>query len=150
MNETVIYYEGGEIIPGGLLATGHDIIAKETVYIAAHSYAKVKTGISLIIPAGYWVKIEGKSGLASKGIYPIGGIIDNDYTGEVAIVLVNSSGASITLQPGRKIAQFVVYCYHDAVFVKKEFDSDPVLQYKLKQKELTRGANGFGSTGDFK
>ena len=74
-----------------------------------------------------------KKGLAlSNGV----GVIDSDYTGEIRVGMVNLGRESYTIQPGERIAQFVVM---------------PVLPVDVCQveslKETARGAGGFGSTG---
>ena len=149
MDEVVIYYEGGEVKKGGTNAEGYDIISTTDFSIAPHDFVTINSHIRLLIPKGYWIKIEGKGSVAIKGVFPIGGIVDNDYTGEVKVVLVNISNKSVYFEEGQKIAQFVVYCHHDAAFIPARFEEDRVLNYRLQQKNLTRGANGFGSTGAF-
>lgn len=148
MDEVIIYYEGGEVKSSGVNAEGHDILSTKDFSIPSLDFVVINTKIRLLIPRGYWIKIEGKSSLAVRGIFPIGGIIDNDYTGEVKIALVNM-GELAYFKKGQKIAQFVVYCHHDAAFIKAKFEEDKVLKYRLEQKALTRGVNGFGSTGAF-
>jgi len=62
------------------------------------------TGLSALL------KIEGRSGLASKGIFPVGGIVDTlSYTGVIKVALVNSTDQDYVVSKGDRIAQFVVY-----------------------------------------
>ena len=51
--------------------------------------------------------IRDKSSLAPKGISTLGGVIDNDYTGEI-IVIRTSLIESIKIKKGQKIAQLIV------------------------------------------
>lgn len=74
---------------------GYDLYALEKTIIpfGGHS-VKVRTGIAITPPKGYFGKIEEKSGLALKrGISTRGGIIDKKYTGEVIVVLANNGGS---------------------------------------------------------
>ena len=74
-----------------------------------------------------------KHGLAlSNGV----GVIDSDYTGEIKVGLVNLSQQAYQIQPGERIAQFLILPIALPEWV--EVDS-------LSQTE--RGSGGFGSTG---
>ena len=51
--------------------------------------------------------IRDKSSLATKGLLTLGGVIDNDYTGEI-IVIMTSLIEPIKIKKGQKIAQLIV------------------------------------------
>ena len=51
--------------------------------------------------------IRDKSSLAATGLLTLGGVIDNDYTGEV-IVTMTSLIEPIKIKKGQKIAQLIV------------------------------------------
>lgn len=116
---------------------GYDLYCLEDFDIGAGETVKVKTGVALGIPEGYWAKIEGRSGLASKGITVYGGVIDNEYIGEVIVCLHNSNhwkGEKFT--KGSKIAQFVLHKHrHLDIIEVTELDT------------TSRGEAGFGSSG---
>ena len=96
----------------------------------------VSTGIALGIPEGYYIRVEEKSGLASKGIKVSAGIIDNSYIGELKVIMVNTARGNIVFEGGQKIAQIILtkmeHC--DIIEVDELEDTD-------------RGDAGFGSTG---
>lgn len=125
---------------------GYDLYASEPVVIAPKSTMVISTGIHMMIPfPGIFFKIEGRSGMAAKGIFPSGGIIDNDYRGEIKVVLNNFTDSYYFVQPGDRIAQLVPY--------KVEYDLK-LMNYDLLSKELKeenssseRGESGFGSSG---
>ena len=97
---------------------------------------KVRTGISLGIPSGHYVRIAEKSGLASKGVKVNGGVIDEGYTGEIIVLLSNISDNLLRFERGDKIAQLIL----------EKISSFPVMEVdSLTDSE--RAANGFGSTG---
>ena len=108
----------------------------DRVHIAPHATIKIPTGWAFQPPKGYMLQILQRSGLASKGLIPIGGIVDNDYTGEVVVILLNTSDDYIFVNNGDKMAQMAVRKYYQA-----EFDIVDGLE------ETVRGGNGFGSTG---
>jgi len=85
------------------------------------------------------LKIEGTSGNASKyGVFPIGGIIDEGYTGEWKVILCNFSNESITIAKGGKVAQVI------PTLIPNIFSINKVDDFEIK---TDRGDSGFGSTG---
>ena len=108
----------------------------QRVGIAPHSTIKIPTGWAFQPPEGYMLQILQRSGLASKGLIPIGGIVDNDYVGDVAVILLNTTDDYIFVQNGDRIAQMALRKYYQADFeLVDELDG------------TERGTSGFGSTG---
>ena len=60
-------------------SAGLDLFSSEALTINPRSTKTVPTDLGILLPKGQYAKIEGKSSLAYRGIFPIGGIIDNDY-----------------------------------------------------------------------
>ena len=87
--------------PGRIGDIGFDLTSICDLKIPAGGSAKVSTGIRLAnvtTPTQAWkilLKIEGRSGLASKGIFPVGGIIDP--TRVVKIALQNAASVAGTI-----------------------------------------------------
>lgn len=108
----------------------------QRVGIAPHCTIKIPTGWAFQPPEGYMLQILQRSGLASKGLIPIGGIVDNDYNSEIIVILLNTSDDYIFVNNGDRVAQMAVRKYYQA-----EFDIVDELE------ETVRGGNGFGSTG---
>lgn len=108
----------------------------QRVGIAPHSTVKIPTGWAFQPPEGYMLQILQRSGLASKGLIPIGGIIDNDYNSEIVVILLNTSDDYIFVNNGDRVAQMAIRKYYQA-----EFDIVDELE------STVRGGNGFGSTG---
>jgi dUTP pyrophosphatase len=101
--------------------------------------AAIPTGVAIGLPAGYEGQVRARSGLASRhGIALVNapGTVDEDYRGEVHVLIVNLGQEAYTVQPKDRIAQLVVA---------------PVTRVTLSQVEqlgeTERGAGGFGSTG---
>ena len=99
----------------------------------------LSVGVAIQLPPNTEAQIRSRSGLASKqGVVVLNspGTIDEGYTGEIKVILYNTSYKDVIIKPGDKIAQMVV-C--------------PVLRPEvIEVDELAatdRGANGFGSTG---
>lgn len=85
------------------------------------------------------MQIESRSGLASKGIHVEGGVIDQDYRGEIKIVLCNTSKYIYRINKGDRIAQGVCEMIPEVRSVEVE---------SFNQEETERGENGFGSSGE--
>ena len=117
-------------------SAGCDFYSVEDVLLAPGETKKIRTGIAMEIPEGYFLKMEGRSGLSSKGIFQAGGVIDSDYRGEVHIVLYNSTPSPFSIQKGDRIAQGVVVQINQAHFAQVD---------ALSKTE--RGEGGFQSTG---
>ena len=117
--------------------TGLDVTSIEDITIPGRGSAVVSVGLKFAyIEPGFWVKIEGRSGLGFKhGIIPHPGIIDEGYRSDAGIKLYNLTDKDYEVKAGDRIAQFVVYQnYPVEVSYGEIVDSD-------------RGAKGFGSSG---
>lgn len=126
---------------GSADAVGADLYAclEETVTIQPGEIFWVPTGIVLEVPKGCAGLVYARSSMGAKrGLAPANkvGVIDPDYRGEIRVVLLNHSKQPQILEPGERVAQFVI---------------TPVLTPEYEEvEELTdtaRGAGGFGSTG---
>lgn len=117
--------------------TGFDVYCVEDKIIPARGSAVVDVGLDFaFITPGYWVKVEGRSGLGFKyGVSPHPGIIDNGYRGNAGIKLYNNTDTNYTVNKGDRIAQFVVYKNYDVGVEEGE------------KEESDRGNSGFGSSG---
>jgi dUTP pyrophosphatase len=120
-------------------AAGLDVVAAESLSLAPGARHAVATGFAVAIPPGYEVQVRPRSGLALKhGITCLNtpGTIDSDYRGEVKVILANLGSEPFEIRRGERIAQLVPAPVLRADFVEvAELD------------ETSRGAGGFGSTG---
>jgi dUTP pyrophosphatase len=101
--------------------------------------ALIKTGIWLELPKNYEAQIRPRSGLVMKyGVTVLNtpGTIDEDYRGEVGVILANLGNAPFIVRTGARVAQ---------IAFKKVYK--PKLKFVKKLSETIRGKGGFGSTG---
>lgn len=101
--------------------------------------ASVPIGIAIALPPRHEGQVRPRSGLAAKfgvTILNAPGTIDEDYRGEVKVLLVNLGKAPHTINAGDRVAQLVV-----APIVQCEIESVSALD------QTPRGPHGFGSTG---
>jgi len=122
-------------------ASGMDVRAKlvEPIRLQPSERIMLKTGIYVAIPEGYEIQVRPRSGLAHKhGIMVVNspGTIDADYRGECNVLLINTSNIPFVINPGDRIAQFVLCPVAKVQWVNVETLS-----------ETKRGDGGFGSSG---
>lgn len=126
---------------------GFDIYAAEDTAIYPSSTKIVKTGLVLAdcdmqAPNmnSWFMKVEGRSGMAVKGVFPVGGIIDPTYRGEIGVILFNSSNEEkYLIKQGDRVAQLVLYNVVSGNSV--------VFSEATEINETNRGASGYGSSG---
>lgn len=96
------------------------------------------TGLAFDIPEGYELQVRSRSGLASKSVFVVNspGTIDEDYKGEVKVILHNLGPFPMHIKAGTRIAQLVLVPVTQAEIVEVDELSDS-----------KRGKNGLGSTG---
>lgn len=124
-------------------SSGMDIRAniEEPIILKPFERRLIPTGIYVDLPEGYEIQVRSRSGLAYKqGLFVLNspGTIDDDYTGEIGVILCNLSGEEQTINPGDRIAQLVLCKLEDKV----EWDEREELG-----KVTERGAGGYGHTG---
>jgi len=118
-------------------AAGWDLYSAESVVIPSGQWLAVETGIAVAIPEYHVGFIWPRSGLSVKhGIDVLAGVIDSDYRGGIAAVLVNHSDKPFEVDIRMRIAQLVVQRYEATqLMVVSELD------------RTDRNVGGFGSTG---
>lgn len=112
----------------------------EAIDIEPEQTVLVKTGMAIYIhDVNFAGLILPRSGLGHKHGIVLGnlvGLIDSDYQGELMVSVWNRGQTTFRLEPGERLAQYVLV---------------PVVQAEFEQveefEETLRGAGGFGHTG---
>jgi dUTP pyrophosphatase len=122
-------------------AAGMDLLAAVAapVTIEPGKRALIPTGLAIALPPGYELQIRPRSGLALRHgiVLPNSpGTIDEDYRGELQVILLNAGDAAFTVERGARIAQAVL-----APVVRARWHEAASLD------DTARGSGGFGSTG---
>ena len=99
----------------------------------------IPTGLAVALPAGHELQVRPRSGLALKhGILVANspGTVDEDYRGEIKVILLNAGAEPFWVERGMRLAQGVLA---------------PVTRIRWQEveslDETARGQGGFGSTG---
>lgn len=122
-------------------AAGMDLLAAVAapMVIAPGQRVLVPTGLAIALPPGFELQIRPRSGLALKNgiILPNSpGTIDEDYRGELQVIVMNAGNEPFTVERGMRIAQAVLAPVVRVGWVEvAELDA------------TARGVGGFGSTG---
>lgn len=85
--------------------------AAEPLVIEPGAWTLVPTGLRVALPPGFEAQIRPRSGLAARyglGILNGPGTIDEDYRGEIKVILFNFSKEPFTVERGERIAQMVI------------------------------------------
>ena len=122
--------------------SGMDLYSMESLTIEPFGRILAPTGVHFDVPENYEIQIRSKSGLAlNQGLMVLNspGTVDQGYTGEIKVIIFNTTNSPVEVKEGQKIAQAVV-C---PVVCGKWLDLIKVDTIKNKD----RSDNGFGSTG---
>ena len=129
--------------------TGFDLYTSEDLVLDPKCTGIAKTGLAFELPEGWGIMLRNRSGITVKGCPAITlnnsknvpvtvfiGTLDEDYRGEIGIMVRNDSEQSILIPAGTKLAQGVLEKVYQATFTLVE-----------ELSNTTRGNGVFGSTG---
>lgn len=139
-----LYAAGGGLpAPATPHSAGIDLracLAGPEARIPAGGRLAVPTGLSVQPAVAGWAAfVYSRSGLGARDGLTVAqgvGLIDPDYTGEICVYLLNTSGEERLLRRGERVAQLVFQPY-----------ARPAWEEVPELAATTRGAGGFGHTG---
>lgn len=116
----------------------NDIEAVNIILPFSHNI--IPTGCYVQIPEGYEIQVRPRSGIGAKtNMIAHWGTIDNDYRGNIGIIINNPSPNSYIILPNERLAQ--------GVFAKVEQCEFKKVKSIEELTKTDRGNGGFGSTG---
>jgi dUTP pyrophosphatase len=118
-------------------SAGFDLRSPRDAVIPARGKFLILTDLRIQVPDGYYGRIAARSSLAFFHHITIeAGVIDEDYRGNIGVLLFNQSNYPYLIRRGVKIAQLICekICY-------------PKLEMVTVLDDTFRGTGGFGSTG---
>ena len=126
---------------GSAGAAAMDLVAAvaEPVVLPPGGRAAIPTGLRVALPPAHELQIRPRSGLSlNQGLLVANapGTIDEDYRGEIKVILLNAGSEPFVVTRGMRIAQAVLAPV-TRIFWREVAALD----------ETARGAGGFGSTG---
>ena len=123
--------------------SGFDLRANEETHFLPFERKLVSTGLFFDIPEGFEIQVRTKSGLAiNHGLVVLNspGTVDQGYTGEIQVILINLSNETHEIEIGDKIAQAVLCPVVSGNYI--------TLKRVMDINDKDRSSNGFGSTGN--
>ncbi|XP_060118145.1 deoxyuridine 5'-triphosphate nucleotidohydrolase-like [Heteronotia binoei] len=122
---------------GSSRAVGYDLYSAYDCEIPPLGKSVVKTDIQISLPSGCYGRVAPRSGLAANHFKDVGaGVIDEDYRGNVGVVLFNFGKETFKVKREDRIAQLIC----ERIYYP-ELDEVQVLD------DTECGSGGFGSTG---
>ena len=123
---------------GSPRSAGYDLYSAENKLIQPRGKATIATDLVISVPVGTYGRIAPRSGLAMRDFIDVGGgVVDEDYTGHVKIILFNHHGEKcFRVKKGDRIAQLIC-----------ERIIHPTLKEVKAVEPSQRNHNGFESTG---
>ena len=118
--------------------SGFDLYASKELTIKPGETVIVPTGVAVKFPLLWGGMIRPRSGMTAKTKLRVQtGTIDNDYTGEIGIIVDNIGQDEIKIDKGLKLAQMVL-------------EHIPLVDVKVvdELEHGVRGEKGYGSTGE--
>jgi dUTP pyrophosphatase len=120
-------------------AAGMDICSTIETTLLPGCAKLIATGLAIELPYRYEAQVRPRSGLALKHrvtVLNAPGTIDEDYRGEIGVLLINHGNQPFVVKKGDRIAQLVI--------AKVE---RPTVYLTEELSGTARGDGGFGSTG---
>jgi dUTP pyrophosphatase len=143
MDVEIICFKPEAIAPtqGSPFSAGIDLYSPDNGVIPPMSQRLINTHIKLVIPKGVYGRIAARSSLAlHNSILVLAGVVDNDYRGEINVLLFNLSQNDFHFKRGDRIAQIIFEKYYQVSLSCKTHGNNCC-------EHCTRNENGFGSTG---
>lgn len=110
----------------------------DSIVIAPGETIVVPTNVCFELPNNIECQCRPRSGLTSQGITIGWGTVDEDYRGDVGIIVTNISNENFIIKSGERIAQ--LYFNRKTKVILEDHTGEEV-------SETDRGDAGFGSTG---
>lgn len=128
-------------------SSGFDLranLGSEIISLRANGgYQLIHTGLYFEIPPNFEIQVRSRSGLALKNgvaVLNAPGTVDSDYRGECSVILINHGNVPFVVRHGDRIAQAVVMSVINTNIIR-------LTKVDKISENVTRGENGFGSTG---
>jgi dUTP pyrophosphatase len=115
---------------------GYDLSSVEDKVINGRDWAWIDVGLAISVPHGTYGRVAPRSGMSGKGTTVGAGVIDENFNGNLKVLIFNLGPEPLHIKKSDRIAQLIL----------EKIEHLPVLEVE----ELTptqRGTKGFGSTG---
>lgn len=119
---------------------GFDLYCPIDFEIESGKIVTLKLDIAITdFPKNTYGRIAPRSGLASRGLQILGGVVDASYQGNIGVILYFCDNGTMSFKKGDRIAQLIIEKFKPGVVFELVDSFD---------KKTDRGSCGFGSTGN--
>lgn len=125
---------------------GLDLFPLTNATLQPHEVRILDTGLTFIIPDGYYIRLASKSSLASKGLVIEGGVVDPDYKGETKVIVHNISTKPKVITKDKPIAQAIVTAaliVTPVAITREDLTSERFDKYNRLNKAFGQASNAF-------
>ena len=123
-------------------AAGLDLFSAHNVTIPAWGgCVRIETDLQILIPEGCYGRIASRSSLAYQNVHVMAGVVDADFWGNLAVLLLNMTDADFEVRRGDSIGQIIL----------EKIYSPSIVESKIIHPATARREHGFGldsSTAD--
>jgi dUTP pyrophosphatase len=118
-------------------SAGYDVYSPIATNIDPGQRVLIPLDLQLQPPRGTYIQLASRSGMSINKMTDVqAGVIDSDFTGNVTVVLHNSSPNTVSIDIGDRIAQFIIIPI-----------TTPACTIVSDIESTARADKGFGSTG---
>ena len=117
-------------------AAGYDLYAAQGIIIKPGEQARIPTDLVIELPRNCYGRIADRSSMALRQLHVTGGVLDNDFRGNVTIILQNNGPNEYEIQKFDRIAQLIC----------ERIYTPPVIE-AMHYTATGRMNEGFGSSG---
>lgn len=115
---------------------GYDLFLIADTTFAPHSATVVDTGVCVELPEGHAGLLAMRSSVCKTGMIIQQPLIDENYRGEIHIIIYNPTDFNFTYNKGDRVCSLYVFpVYHEALEIVDELS------------ETNRGSSWSGSSG---
>lgn len=119
----------------------NDLYSIEDIKIPPRGLANIGTGISFVLPEGFYATIDSRSSFNIKGCIALRGIIDATFQSDMKCILANLTDNTVEIKCGDRIAQIMIHPSATPIITVLN-NSDSHSKDYCGRNEL-----GFGSSG---
>lgn len=125
------------------LVQDKELMKQTTITLKPKEALTIKTGVYMKIPEGNYGFLDTRSSTSKIRLDLLCRTIDEPFTGNIRLALINLNTEPVTLTMGQCVAQIIIKPY-----TKVDPIQSPSLEdFLATVGETSRGDNGFGSTG---
>lgn len=119
------------------MSAGVDLSSAYDYIVPSLGKKLVKTDLQVLLPKNTYGRIAPRSGLAMKFIDIGAGVVDQDYRGDIGVIVFNFGQEDFEIKKGMRVAQLII----EQIMIL------PVKEVNKINVNTGRGAKGFGSSG---